>query len=281
MIDHPFLLEKIVVEFPFQAGPDWLNDSFRFGDALETGEQWTSDAGGPLITFAVMRQDTTDEKNRDLIASGTITNRLDMTNGYYTQCSGSSNNIFEEVTHPNGVAQLGIVPNVVITGSILSGANNYFTGTVKMVLEPQITSHVLRARTSGSSVYLNQKIGASDSAGGYTKNKAFGLVFGSIARRSSKNIESSRNMLGNSFALLDPSKLDQINNPINVMDNQFEDLPTENPPGSLIVRNKYYVDVKSKTTKSPYLLFPQDKLIFCLSKHRALANTSSMVAYNK
>lgn len=267
MIDHPFLLEKIAVEFPFQAGPDWLNDSFQLGESLISGTQFSSDAGGPLITFAVMRQDGSDEKNRDLIASGTITNKLDMTTGYYSQCTGTTGGgITEQVTHPNGVAQLGIVPNVVITGSILSGANNYFTGTIKMILEPQITSHMLRARTSGSTVFLNSTINST--------NTAFGVVFGSIARRSSKNIESSRNMLGNSFAILDPTKLNQANNPINVMDNQFENLPQDSSP--LVKRSKYYIDVKSKTTKSPYLLLPQDKLIFCLSKHRAVANSSSI-----
>lgn len=263
MIDHPFLLEKIVVEFPFQAGQGWLNDSFQIREAMIDDLTYTSDAGGPLITFAVMRQDATDQKNRDIIASGTITNKFDMTTGYYSQCTGTWNNDSDEITHPNGVAQLGIIPSVVITGSILSGANNYFTGTVKMVLEPQITSHILRARVSGSSAYFNSILSS--------QTKAFGVVYGSIARRSSKNIESSRNMLGNSFAILDPNKLDQTNNPINVMDNQFEDLPQVTTVPR-INRSKYYMDVKSKTTKSPYLLLPQDKIIFCLSKHRAVAN---------
>lgn len=270
MIDHPFLLEKIVVEFPFQAGPDWLNDSFQIREAMIDDLTYTSDAGGPLITFAVMRQDATDQKNRDLIASGTITNKFDMATGYYSQCTGTWNNDSDEITHPNGVAQLGIVPNVVITGSILSGANNYFTGTVKMILEPQVTSHILRARVSGSSAYFNSVLAS--------KTKAFGLVYGSIARRSSKNIESSRNMLGNSFAILDPNKLNHTNNPINVMDNQFEDLPQVTTVPR-INRSKYYMDVKSKTTKSPYLLFPQDKIIFCLSKHRAVATDEMKNAF--
>lgn len=268
-LGHPFLIEKIVVEFPFQAGPDWLNDSFKIREAMTSDLQFAADAGGPLITFAVMRQDATDQKNRDLIASGTITNWLDMSTGYYTQCTGTyggGGGFTDEVTTPDGVAQLGIIPNVIVSGSVLSGSSNFFTGTVKMVLEPQITSHVLRTRASGSAYWFLPSI--------ISRTTAYGAVFGSIARRSSKYLDSGRSILGNNFALLDPRKLDQANNPVHVMDNQFEDLPQQTSAPPRITRSKLYMDVKSNTIKSPYLLQPEDKIVFCFSKHRAVADDS-------
>jgi hypothetical protein len=267
-LGHPFLIEKIVVEFPFQAGPGWLNDSFRLREALVSDLQYASDGGGPMITFALMRQDGSDLRMRDLIASGTITTAMDMQTGSYTICTGSYAGVggYDDICiTPDGVAQLGIVPSAIITGSVLSGSDNFFSGTIRMIMEPQITSHVLRTRASGSSYFFVPAIISS--------NNAYGAVFGSISRRSSKYIESGRSVLGNDFALLDPRKLDQRRNPINVMDTQYEDLP-QKTTAPRFSRNKTYMDVKSNTIKSPYLLYPQDKLLLCLSKHRAVADSS-------
>lgn len=267
-LGHPFLLEKIVVEFPFQAGPGWLNDNFRLHEALANDLQFTSDGGGPLITFAIMRQDGADSKFRDIIASGTITSAMDMQTGIYSAVTGvygGAGGFTDYMVTPNGVAQLGIVPNVVVTGSVLSGSDNFFTGTLKMTMDPQITSHVLRARVSGSSFFFVPDL--------LSYTSTFGTVFGSIARRSSKYIESGRSVFGNDFALLDPSKLDERNNPTHVMDNQYEDFPQKGTPPRF-TNSKMYLDVKSNTIKSPYLLYPQDKLVFCLSKHRACGDDS-------
>lgn len=278
-LGHPFLIEKIVVEFPFQAGPGWLNDNFRLREALNSDLQFAADGGGPMITFAIMRQDGADFNFRDIIASGTITTAMDMRTGSYTICTGTyaGGGGYSDITiTPDGVAQLGIVPNVVVTGSFLSSSNNFYSGTIRMIMEPQITSHVLRGNVSGSSYFFVTSLIEDPTTPG-VPTKAYGMSFGSIARRSAKYIESGRSVLGNDFALLDPKKLDQINNPINVMDSQYENL-AQKASAPRISRNKMYMDIKSNTIKSPYLLYPQDKLVFCLSKHRAVADDTSILS---
>ncbi len=186
-LGHPFMIEKIVVEFPFQAGPGWLNDSFRLREALTSDLQYAGDGGGPLITFALMRQDGSDLRFRDIIASGTITTLMDMQTGSYTVCTGTYSGVggYNDICiTPDGVAQLGIVPNVTITGSFLSSSNNFYSGTVRMTMEPQITSHMLRTRASGSSVFFINPI--------VSPTTAFGAVFGSIARSAARSPPAAR-----------------------------------------------------------------------------------------
>lgn len=261
-LGHPFLLEKVVVEFPFQAGPGWLNDSFRMQESQQGSDlNLTADAGGPMITFALMRQDGADAQNRDIIASGTITTLMDITTGSYNVCTGfyGGGGTFTSImATPNGVAHLGIVPSVAISGPFLSASNNFFTGTVRLVMDPQITTHMLRQSFSGGSYFF------------YTEEGA--VVFGPITRRSAKYLESGRNVLGNEFALLDPAKVDFATNPVLPMDSQYESEFATQPARTSFTTMS--MNVKSNTRKSPYLLYPEDKLVLCLSKHRACGDNS-------
>jgi hypothetical protein len=228
-----------------------------------------------MITFALMRQDHTDKKCRDLIASGTITTLMDMQTGNYSVCTGTIadlGGITDISITPNGVAQLGVVPSVVVTGSFLSSSNNFYSGTIKLVMEPQVTSHILRTVVSGSSaIFTPQICNATEKI-----TSVYGAAFGSIARRSSKYIESGRSVLGNNFALLTSAEVAQSSNPIHVMDSQYENL-TQKITAPYVFRGKTYLDVVSKTTKSPYILYPQDKLLLCLSKHRAAGTDTAIL----
>lgn len=289
VINHPFLLEKIVIEMPFQAGPGWLNDRFGCREIMQNDLQFTGDAGGPMITLAMMRQDVAGSGFRDLIASATITTALDMVTGTYAimtaTYSGSAGYRDVSIT-PEGVGGMLINPSVVITGSVLSGSSNFYTGTLKFTIEPQITSHVLRMRMSGSAFWYWGPRGVAYSHFGSTPlsqtfnidrpKMAEGLVFGPIARRSAKYLASTRNILGNHFALLEPDMVDGNVVPVNVMDSQYENLGGPLGSSPRTVRHKIYLDVRSQTAKSPYLLYPEDNLVFCLSKHRAVSQDSSL-----
>ncbi len=266
---HPFLLEKAVIEFPFQAGAGWLNDRFGIRQVASSDIQFTIDAGGPLITCALMRQDKTDSQKRDVIASGTITNQLDMTTGSYQICSTSWASRTDVVISPEGLGFL-VNPSVVITGSSLSGSTNSYSGSVKLILEPQVTSHVWRLRASGSSDKFFT-IPYTASGAGARRTQAIGINFGPISRRSSKYIESSRNFLGNQFALIEPNKLDGTLNPVREMDSQYESLGQKDSSPRFFT-SKVYHDVVSKTVKSPYLLHPNDNLVVLLNKHRAVGS---------
>ncbi len=289
VLSHPFLLEKIVIEMPLQAGPGWLNDRFGCREILQNDLQYTADSGGPMITFAMMRQDVAGRGFRDLIASATITNALDMVTGTYAIVTStySVGVGFRDVSiTPEGVGSMLVNPTVVIHGSTLSGSNNFYSGSLKFILEPQVTSHVLRMRMSGSSFFYWGRRGVAYSGGGTPLSQTFnvdrptmaeGLVVGPIARRSSKFLASTRNILGNHFSLISPDAVDGARSPVNVVDSQYENLGGPLGSNPRTVRHKIYMDVRSQTVKSPYLLYPEDKLVFCLSKHRAVSEDTALI----
>lgn len=285
-LSDPFLLEKVVVEFPLEAGPGWLNDCFGSAHSLQDDLTYTVDAGGPMITFALMRQDKSGRRHRDLIASGTITTANDMRLGsyksstmFYAGVGGTTDNIF---TH-EGVAGMLVNPSVIVTGSSApTGSNNYFTGTIKLVMDPQVTTHVMRLRVSGSNFWVYGRNGFDRNQFGVVtgpssgsnaiahRNQAFGMVFGPITRRSTKFMEAGRSVLGNHFALMSPDSLDGALYPLTGVDSQYENLQQD----IVAPRNAYskiFSDIVSKTIKSPYLLYPDDDLVLCFSKHRACA----------
>lgn len=272
-LSHPFLLEKIVVEFPFQAGPGWLNDRFGIREALADDLSYTIDAGGPMITFALLRRDGADGSLRDLIASGTITTQIDMQTGSYkisTSTYAGVGGYSDIIATPEGVGYF-INPSVVISGSVVSGSDNFYTGSIKFIMDPQITSHTFRQRVSGSATFY---FGVGNTSHSARNTQAIGISYGPISRRSSKYMESGRNILGNHFALVPPSKLDGALNPIVAMDTQYED-GAQVTSAPRAYKSKAYYDVVSKTTKSPYLLYPEDRLILAISKHRSVATDDS------
>ncbi len=284
-LSSPFLLEKIVVEFPFEAGPGWLNDCYGVAqDYSQGGLATTTDGGGPMITFALLRQDKAGTRARDVIASGTITTLNDMQLGNYKvyDVTFGGGGQFRDVVYTHeGVGAMLVNPSIVITGSAgLSGSNNFFTGTLKMTLEPAVTTHVQRQRVSGALYMAYNAYGFETTNFGNTIvrvssasiarfSEANGLTYGPIARRSAGVIESGRSVLGNHFALIEPDALDGSLNPVHVVDNQYESLTSSASPKRGY--GKVYTDVVSKTTKSPYLLYPDDDIILSFSKHRAAA----------
>jgi hypothetical protein len=274
---HPFLLEKIIVEFPFAAGPGWLNDCFGLRQVsnypTSPGQLWTMDAGGPLITVSLMRQDGSGDKFRDIIASGTITNRLDMTTNNYKMCSSSYAGLLtytDVIFSREGLS--GIVnPSVVITGSVLSGSSNFYTGSVKLVMEPQTTSHVWRLRASGSAFMFD----LASTADEYNQTQASPICYSPFNKRTNKYLQTGRSILGNNAVLIDSTKLDGRVNQIASQDSLYENLPQDRSSDPLYSKLKIYTDVVSNTKKSPYLLYPEDNLILCISKHRAVGIDNS------
>jgi len=90
-IDYPFLIEKIVVEFPFLATDSWFRDRTTCMRPLLSGSESVVpldpmlgefagpiDFGGPGLTFSVScARKSLDFFKMDLIASGTITHEFD------------------------------------------------------------------------------------------------------------------------------------------------------------------------------------------------------------
>ncbi len=270
-IGQPFLLEKAVVEFPFEAGPGWLND--RFGYRLGHPNANVVDFGGPLITVALMRQDNNTNAYRDIIASGTFTNALDVQTGSYSVMTQSSAGFTSIAATPEGVGSF-YTPTFVVRGtSSPSGSNNYYTGSIKLEMNPAVSSHVFRLRVSGSGRGYFAPISSTFDNGPPRTDESIGLLYGPTTKRTGRNFQTSRNVLGNHLALLPLSALSGITNPIRGFDTQYENLKQD--PVLQIGRMKIYNDLVAKTKESPYLLYPGDKLILAINKHRAVGPVTS------
>lgn len=271
-LSHPFLLESMVVEFPFQAGASWLNDSLTITQYLpDPGSYYFVDYGGPTITFALLRQDRNGAKQRELIASATIAPYQETISNQYRVFTGSTSPLGgrDHITiSPRGLSGIRVNPHITI-----SGTNGNYTGSVCLNLMPTITSHVMRMSSSGSSYIffggasIPQRYSIKDSKCNYT---------GPISRRSNNNLQVTRNALGNHLALIPSEKLDDSTNQMVPLDSQYENLvglQTTGGSPNEITRQKLYFDVISNTVKTPYLLYPSDALILCVNKHRSAGAT--------
>lgn len=171
-INQPFLLEKAVIEIPIEAGPGWFYDRTQclLPNSGETPDYFKSfdgvifDVGGPGITFGLYNQISLgkDKKRRDLILSGTVTHNLDNSAkiAYFPFLYGEYNyfSSFEEretlysdvyQCTPRGFLAYG-TPAGVITGN-----NNFFTGSAKFKCVSAISNGVLVRDT----VFIDQDLG--------------------------------------------------------------------------------------------------------------------------
>ncbi len=275
-LSQPFLVEKIVVEFPFAAGASWLNDQFTmsaFGASSGGGviTSQVTDVGGPMVTVALLRQDKTSQKNRDLIASGTISPALEMLTSSYSVVTASLSSSFGVVTADDIIItrrglQDCVSASCVVFGTTISGSNNQFTGTVRLTMTPAVTNHVMRFVTSGSAKF-NWFDATDVEASNFTD--AHMLTFGSIGKRPGE-LNTGRSILGNHIALLNPNDVNASVNNVKTYEHDYEGLTARS---GATHRVKVFADVISKTKSSPYLLYPEDNLVLCVNKHRSCAST--------
>jgi hypothetical protein len=160
-IEYPFLIEKLVIEFPFYAEDEWFDDKttitrgFGIGESSSTPQKakyffhtpcGPIDFGGPGLTFSLLCPRRNGGLVRmDLIASGTITHNNDVqkiemvaleqngeTNGTWTIRQTG----FESFSNPTVVVQETVDP--------LSG-KRFFNGKIKMEIFPCVSAGVTYA----------------------------------------------------------------------------------------------------------------------------------------
>lgn len=243
-ISSPFMVEKIIMEIPIKAGPGWLRDFTRFVRLYATngyrGDPF--DTGGPAVTFGIINQ--LNRNNRDLILSATIIPE----NDYFI---GQDISPLYNERFASGFKSYG-KPAYIVS----SASNNTFTGTLKMQLEPRISNGVT-------------SLGFFCTPGGYA---AYGSNRGDLLRnsfaiavnpfgRGMRGVASGRSVFGKEFSV-----------------------PNGDPPSALA---KYfpegigsycdtYLYNYEQSAISPYILFPQDKLVFSVSKYRACVSQSAV-----
>lgn len=287
----PFLLEKAVVEFNFAAGPGWMNDAYAIASffANSGGTSITDkhiDAGGPMVTVGLLRQDNAGLKHRDLIASATFTNAYEATTASYLLSSHSINDsggsgvVASNLLYTRVGLSGTVDPTVIVRGPVLSGSTNYFTGAIKLTMMPAVTHHITRVRLSGTSEigFYNGSRYSGTSLQDARTTMADVVTFGSPTRRPGV-FESGRSILGNNVALL-PNTVDGTTTPINGYEPDYEGLTGKQSDTNKTQHGKVYWDVVTATKHSPYLLYPNDNLVLCINKHRACANSMSFDATN-
>lgn len=302
-ISQPFLLEKAVIEIPFEMGPGWFNDKtqcFRpigatnpsagFGPGL-FGPSF--DIGGPGITFGLFNQvNLGKETRKDLIMTGTITHNFDdIARIVYSNATDMTNSGWQII--PQGFKCYG-TPSTVVNGT--SSSNGYcFTGSIRLKCESAISNGVLVR----DSIYLNHvtfqhMTGAlemlfktpewslvgrgsienfnQDPYGNGVRERTI-IGVNNIGRAGTGFDPSGRSMFGKEHV----TSQQGFSN--GTYENVFFKYKDENTLSDLIAiatAPPYFPDNmtahavinQQKTLVSPYLLFPNDRLVLSISKSR-------------
>jgi hypothetical protein len=134
-INHPFLVEKAVIQFPLSASQGWLFDKTTtyFGAANQ-------DAGGPCITFAIIRQEKTGDP-RELILSATLIPSGDNVSYADTPKAGT-------VRTPQGFLSFA-TPTTIITNP---ADPDSFNGDVLLEAEATVSNGILASDSTGAGI---------------------------------------------------------------------------------------------------------------------------------
>jgi hypothetical protein len=325
-INQPFLLEKAVIEFPIEAGPGWFNDKTKCfipiisGTTLTNGSpslfalystttypNYAFDIGGPGLTIGLYNQISVgpNKTRRDLILSGTITHQFDNTAEIVYSNSPDlclEGNVWQVV--PQGFKAYG-TPTAVVNGNLGSGTNYFFTGSVKLKCQSEVSNGTLIRDT----VYINQSYQSAPStvlfkdyttgslemlfndASWKVKATGGGEVFNPISylgyiggyrfrylsavnnlgRGAAGFQPSGRSILGKEYVTTQGMS-DKFSNPFylykdaNILSN-LKSIVTNNPTNAQWFYATSLIN-KSTSKPSPYLLFPGDKLVLSISKSR-------------
>lgn len=242
-INHPFVIEKAVIEFPFRAGPGWFNDRTQM---MPNGPfDNVPDAGGPCVTFSLLG--TNNSGKRDLIMSATVIPAGDDISETMDFVSGG--NTFRSIYgfRSFGRASVAVQPDI----------NNKFTGTIVVPSTANVRNNIfsygaptLTSRAWNAITFKDSFIASIDPYG-----------------RGSTTDPCGRSIFGKEFTTpqLDNFNIQSINRKL------FGE-----PPAGM----NYYPEVWAfdSNVPSPYVIYPKDSLMLTLSKHRPVISVNSLYA---
>lgn len=251
-LNQPFLVEKAVLELPFEAGPGWLTDQTKYGVSTDTGMSIHPiyDVGGPAITFGLLNYHGGNVKS--LIMSGSLIPAFDATaylsQSYTRQLAANTGSFY---THPAGFRFFGREAGII-------NSTTFFTGTA-----------VFRMNSQASSGYRAVDTLPYKNFNSY-KNFSTAIVQGVdiIGRTKHGDIN---NVVGRSLYGLD------ISPPIYSRTREIQPTRVDLWTASAYTAGHntvvhYQIE---KYTNSPYLLYPKDNIFLSLSKYRPAWNSSS------
>lgn len=270
IISQPFLLEKCIVEIPFEAGAGWFNDQTMLTSTgfpgLGAGDRrYVTDLGGPAITFALLNYMGVNQK--DLILSGTIIPQGDNYKTLRLQFANTgtrpATDFYKAFRSPIGFKSFS-QPTYVVPRP----ANSIFSGSVSLALDAHTSvgaSNIWFERAQNENGF---DISASYTSASFSNGS---LIVQDIAGRGKiGGIEglTGRTIFGKSTncpSVLSPklltSDLYAISGTVNLGPKAAEDM---------------VFFTTEQHQKSPYLLFPKDKLVFSLSKYRSAVVSASL-----
>lgn len=236
-INQPFLVEKVIMEIPIKAGPGWLRDFTRFVrlNAINGYRSDPFDTGGPCITFGLINQ--INKNNRELILSATIIPEND--NYIGQDVSPLYNERFA-----SGFKSYG-QPTLVIPSS----SNQTFTGTLKFQLEPRISNGV----TSLGFACVPGSYASYGANSGDKLRNSFAIAVNPFGR-GMRGVQTGRSVFGKEYSVPNSDGISS--------------LAKFFPEGIGLYCDVYLYNYE-QTAVSPYILFPQDKLVLSVSKYRS------------
>jgi hypothetical protein len=307
-VQEPFLVEKIDLEIPMEAGPGWTNDRTTsgvvLGDFEEDGvskgfSRKILDFAGPGLTVSLFKKSI---EGLELVAKGTITHSNDIEKNISTRITwgkwldDDSENACPKkvwIFEPEGFKSYGAEPS----GVVVANENGEFSGRVRVSLLPETsagavvsslvyfprplsgnTEQTPQAKSQFIVDFLKTKKytpGAGDDVNCIVENSLKTVdVFG---KSFDGNIVSCRSVLGNEIAP-QTKDLEELDNPFYVADS-FEDFPDalkeivseESDINAVFHSTHHLIDKK----QSPFLIMPGDKFVLAVSKTRPALNSTS------
>lgn len=254
-IANPFVVEKAIIELPMTTQPQWFLDRTRYVifDWRYNGSVYV-DFNGPAITLALINERSLDNKKYyDIIMSGTI-------------IPSDDNELFldeltVDITAPAPASNFSLqciagFPSTNATPALEVSTNqpdNSFTGSIKIKLNAADV-------TGYTAALMNDNGNVSDAGSGYhSVRKEYVIASASPYGRSKSGNQSCRAPFGKEF--ITPT----------VFNSASDVISNSSVAGSTDFNNLYYF--KYKTQRSPYILYPNDKLTFLSYKGRTSLNT--------
>lgn len=289
-INHPFLVEKAVIEIPMAAGHGWFQDQTTCFEPLET-TSGSFDFAGPALTLALFNQVTLGSTTRrDLVLTGTITHTYDNVSELAFSNFPTIDSAYQ--IRPKGFLAFNVTPGAVVSPQ-LSGSFGYqFTGSVAVKCIAQVSNGVIAkfSRTMlNSNANLNRsgvldtfnasEIALTDESTPNFYQTAHIAYINNFGRGGTGFEPSGRSVFGKEFAPSRSTINGKVPNPFYLSGGlgalNFEKLNAADIPeqfknaaqnGSFF---KAHAAIPLETClPSPYLVLPGDKLILAVSKTR-------------
>lgn len=241
-INHPFVIEKAVIEFPLRAGAGWFNDRTQM---MPNGPfDNVPDAGGPCVTFALLG--TNNIGKRDLIMSATVIPAGDDISGTMTFTSGGNTYRAMYGFRSFGRPSTTIEPN----------ADGKFTGSIVVPGTANVRNSII-------------SYGAPPAAGRlWTATEFKESYIGSIDPygRGSSIDPCGRSIFGKEFTTPQISEFNIQSNNKKLFGN----------PGTGNAGDYPEIWSFDSNVPSPYIIYPKDSLMLTLSKHRPLISVNAL-----